>query len=118
MFMQPSGIFTTVGDIKLQNGDVLEVSHRHGKPCRYCKRTILIKLFAENGYSCSYKIKKEDPLKTIISSFAKFSLTNIESLKLSYSGKNFRLEMADGKLTTPSDLGMGDQDKIDIVHKR
>lgn len=118
MFLKEDGTPTNVGDLNMKDGDVLEISHRHGKPCRFCKRTINIKLRAENGYACSYKIDKRNPLKNIITGFANFSLTSVENLRLSYLGKSFKLEKPDGKLITPADLKMGDWDQVDILHQR
>lgn len=73
---------------------------------------------AENGYACSYHVDKNNPLKNIIAGFAKFSLTSIENLKLSYLGQHFELVKPDGNLLTAQDLKMGDSDQIDIRHQR
>lgn len=117
LIKKPDGTLTTFIDLGLKNGDTLEISHRHGNACRFCKKTINIKLRAENGYACSFKVTKTNPLKNI-SGFANFSLTSIENLTLSYQGKQFKLEKADGKLITAADLKMGDNDQIDIRHQR
>lgn len=116
--IKSNGTPTTIEDLMIKNGDVLEIYHRHGKPCRFCKRNINIKLRAENGYTCSYKIDKRNPLESIISGFAQLSLTSVENLRLSYQGKRFNLVTSDGNLITPADLKMGDWDQIDIVHQR
>lgn len=115
---KPDGTFNTIGDIKLKNDDVLEVKHRHGNICRYCKRTINIKLKSENGYSCSYTMDKRNGLKLVIDMFSQSSLTSTDNLKLKYQGKEFKLNKPDGSLTTPTDLKMGDGDQIDILHQR
>lgn len=115
---KPDGTFYTLADINLKNQDVLEITHRHGKLCRFCKRWIKIKFRERNGVSCSYHVNKRLDFKTIIDGFSQFSCSSIENMKFKYEGKEFNLIQPDGTLTTPADLQMGDGDQIDIVHER
>lgn len=115
---KPDGSFYTIGDINVKNQDVLEITHRHGKLCRSCKRTIKIKLKEENGISCMYTVNKQTALQAVVNGFAQFSLSSTDNLKLKYQGKEFNLKQQNGSLTTPADLQMGDGDQIDIFHQR